>query len=79
MAPILFAFRSIRCKLKILQKNLDRNVIEIEAQVATVCEEGSVSHPLGKVDVSWKLLEINMFLLTMHRKELKLLLILMEV
>ena len=38
-------------------KKLDRNVIEIEPQSATVSwAEGSVSHPLGKVDVSWKVI-----------------------
>jgi len=38
-------------------KKLNRDVIEIEPQSATVnWAEGSVAHPLGKVSVSWKII-----------------------
>ncbi len=37
-------------------KELDRNIIEIEPQSATITwAKGTVAHPLGKVDVSWKI------------------------
>ena len=37
-------------------KKLNRDIIEIEPQSATVnWAEGTVAHPLGKVSVSWKI------------------------